>query len=151
MNPFFIICLVHVIQSRDRFPIFIFEQYSISFRNLSCTTCAYRVYAVLITLCQMCIRYSEKKVLVTYVYFGIDYCAFAQVIFTVINACCLTDTAMLISELTRFDSFYIFSTELLVFLQCWQTGKEFRLPWHRATSSGTKVRNIVTKVKVATQ
>ena len=43
----------------------------------------------------------------------------------------LTDTAMLISELTRFDSFYIFfSTELLVFLECWPTGKEFRLPWH---------------------
>ena len=42
----------------------------------------------------------------------------------------LTDTAMLISELTRFDSFYIFSTELLVFLLCRQTDKEFRLPWH---------------------
>ena len=41
----------------------------------------------------------------------------------------LTDTAMLISELTRFDSFYIFSTELLVFLLCRQTDKEFRLPW----------------------
>ena len=37
---------------------------------------------------------------------------------------------MLISELTRFDSFYIFSTELLVFLECWPTGKEFWLPWH---------------------
>ena len=32
----------------------------------------------------MFIRYSGKKVLVTYVYFGIGYCAFAQVIFTVI-------------------------------------------------------------------
>ena len=41
----------------------------------------------------------------------------------------LTDTAMLISELTRFDSFYIFSTELLVFLLCRQTDKEFRLIW----------------------
>ena len=41
----------------------------------------------------------------------------------------LTDTAMLISELTRFDSFYIFSTKLLVFLLCRQTDKEFRLPW----------------------
>ena len=41
----------------------------------------------------------------------------------------LTDTAMLISEITRFDSFYIFSTELLVFLLCRQTDKEFRLPW----------------------
>ena len=40
----------------------------------------------------------------------------------------LTDTAMLISELTRFDSFYIFSTELLVLLLCMQTDKEFRLP-----------------------
>ena len=37
---------------------------------------------------------------------------------------------MLISELTRFDSFYIFfSTELLVLLLCRQTDKEFRLPW----------------------
>ena len=36
---------------------------------------------------------------------------------------------MLISELTRFDSFYLFSTELLVFLLCRQTDKEFRLPW----------------------
>ena len=36
---------------------------------------------------------------------------------------------MLISELTRVDSFYIFSTELLVFLVCRQTDKEFRLPW----------------------
>ena len=32
---------------------------------------------------------SGKKVLVTYVYFGTGYCAFAQVIFTVIYACCL--------------------------------------------------------------
>ena len=37
---------------------------------------------------------------------------------------------MLISGLTRFDSFYIFfSTEFLVFLLCRQTDKEFRLPW----------------------
>ena len=36
---------------------------------------------------------------------------------------------MLISELTRFDSFYIFPTKLLVFLLCRQTEKEFRLPW----------------------
>ena len=36
---------------------------------------------------------------------------------------------MLISELTRFDSFYIFSTELLMFSLCRQTDKEFRLPW----------------------
>ena len=43
----------------------------------------------------------------------------------------LTDTAVLISELTRSVSFYIFfSTELLMFLECWQTGKEFRLSWH---------------------
>ena len=42
----------------------------------------------------------------------------------------LTDTAMLISELTRFDSFYIFfSTELLVFMLCRQTYKVFQLPW----------------------
>ena len=41
----------------------------------------------------------------------------------------LTDTAMLISEPTRFVSFYLFSTELLVFLLCRQTDKEFRLPW----------------------
>ena len=34
---------------------------------------------------------------------------------------------MLIRELTRFDSFYIFSTELLVILICSQTDKEFRL------------------------
>ena len=25
---------------------------------------------------------------------------------------------------------HFFSTELLVFLECWPTGKEFRLPWH---------------------
>ena len=36
---------------------------------------------------------------------------------------------MLISELTHFDSFYIFSTEFLVFLLCRQTDKEFRPPW----------------------
>ena len=43
----------------------------------------------------------------------------------------LTGTAMLISELTRIDGFYMFfSTELLAFIECWQTGKEFRLPWH---------------------
>ena len=36
---------------------------------------------------------------------------------------------MLISELTRFDSFYIFSTELLVFILCRQTDKVCRLPW----------------------
>ena len=47
-----------------------------------------------------------------------------------LNIIGLTDTAMLISELTRFDSFYIFSTELLVFLECWPTDKEFRLSWH---------------------
>ena len=41
----------------------------------------------------------------------------------------LTDTAMLISELTRFDCFYIFSTELLVFIVCRQTDKVFRMPW----------------------
>ena len=41
----------------------------------------------------------------------------------------LMDTAMLISELTRFDSFYIFSTELLVFILCRQADKVFRLPW----------------------
>ena len=41
----------------------------------------------------------------------------------------LTDTAMLISEVTRFDSFYIFSTELLVFIVCRQTDKVFRLLW----------------------
>ena len=41
------------------------------------------------TLCQLFIRYSGKKVLVTFVYFGIGDCAFAQVIFTVIYACCL--------------------------------------------------------------
>ena len=51
--------------------------------------CVPSIYAVLLTLCQMFIRYSGKKVLVTYVYFGISYCAFAQVIFTVIYACCL--------------------------------------------------------------
>ena len=41
------------------------------------------------TLCQLFIRYSGKKVLVTYVYFGIGDCAFAQVIFTVIYTWCL--------------------------------------------------------------
>ena len=30
-------------------------------------------------MCQMFIRYSGKKVLVTYVYFGIGDCAFTQV------------------------------------------------------------------------
>ena len=88
-------CLVHNMFGNTiarSVPYFIFEQYSISFRNLSCTTCAYRVYTVLTTLCQMFIRYSGKKVLVTYVYFGTGYCAFAQVIFTVIYACCLNHT-----------------------------------------------------------
>ena len=41
----------------------------------------------------------------------------------------LTDTAMLISELTRFDSFYIFFYRTPRVLVCRQTDKEFRLPW----------------------
>ena len=41
----------------------------------------------------------------------------------------LTDTAMLISELTRFDSFYIFFHGTPRVLLCRQTDREFRLPW----------------------
>ena len=50
-------------------------------------------------------------------------------LFLVLASFSLTDTAMLISELTRFTVSTFFSTELLVFLECWPTGKEFRLPW----------------------
>ena len=39
----------------------------------------------------------------------------------------LTETAMLISELTRFDSFYIFFHRTPRVLVCRQTDKEFRL------------------------
>ena len=70
LNPFFILCLV--IQSRDRFPIFIFEQYSISFRNLSCTTCVPSIYST-----HDVYSILGKKVLVAYVYFGIGYCTFS--------------------------------------------------------------------------
>ena len=40
---------------------------------------------------------------------------------------CLTNKERLVSELTRSDWHQL---ELLVCLQCWQTGKEFRLHWH---------------------
>ena len=42
----------------------------------------------------------------------------------------LTDKERLVSELTRSDSWPWHQLELLVCLQCWQAGKEFRLHWH---------------------